>query len=55
MTSGANPTIMSYNASVVKIYDTTKRPVRYKKIKIFLYVHVHENGLAYYNGSVDEG
>jgi hypothetical protein len=33
--SGANPTIVSYNASVVKFYNTTNSTAGFFKIKIF--------------------
>jgi hypothetical protein len=32
LASGANPTILSYNASVVKIYNATNSIARLKKI-----------------------
>jgi hypothetical protein len=31
---GANPTILSYNASAVKIYSATSNTVRFEKQKI---------------------
>jgi hypothetical protein len=34
---GANPTILSYNASVEKIYNTTSSLVRFENKNIFLY------------------
>jgi hypothetical protein len=34
---GANPTIASYNASAVKIYDATSSLVRFENKNIFLY------------------
>jgi hypothetical protein len=46
MQSGANPTIVSYNASVIKIYNSTNSLVRFEKKNIF------ENALAYYNSGV---
>jgi hypothetical protein len=49
MQTGANPTISSYSASVVKIYNTTSSLVQFEK-KIF-YSAV-KNALAYYNDGV---
>jgi hypothetical protein len=34
----ANPTITSYNASAVKIYNTTNSPVRFENKNIFFYI-----------------
>jgi hypothetical protein len=42
---GTNPTTMSYNASVVKIYNATSSLVRLKNKNIFIYF---KNALAYY-------
>jgi hypothetical protein len=33
---GANPTIVSYNAIVVKIYNATSSLARFEQIKIFI-------------------
>jgi hypothetical protein len=34
---GANPTIVCYNASAVKIYNATSSLVRFENINIFIY------------------
>jgi hypothetical protein len=44
---GANPTIMSFNASAVKIYNVTSSIV---KTKIFSFTQ--KNALAYHNAGV---
>jgi hypothetical protein len=45
--SGANPAIVNYSVSVVKIYNTTCSLVRFEKEKYFL--RFCKNALAYYN------
>jgi hypothetical protein len=46
---GANPTIASYNVSVVKIYSATNSMVRFR-IKIIL--PLYKNALAYFDAGV---
>jgi hypothetical protein len=46
---GANPTIASYNASVVKIYSAVNSMARFRLKIIFLRF---KNSLAYYNAGV---
>jgi hypothetical protein len=41
---GANPTTVSYNASVVKIYNATSSLVRFENKIVFIYVR--KNALA---------
>jgi hypothetical protein len=36
--AGANPTTVSYNASVVKIYNATNSLVRFENKNIFIYL-----------------
>jgi alpha-amylase/alpha-mannosidase (GH57 family) len=48
--AGPNPTIIRYNARVVKIYNTTGSLVRFEIKKIFS--SSLKNGLAYYNACV---
>jgi hypothetical protein len=45
-TTGANPTIASYNASVVIFYNATDSLARFENKIIFFYF---KNALAYYN------
>jgi hypothetical protein len=45
VTARANPTIVSYNASAVKIYSATSILVRFEK-------NVLKNALAYHNAGV---
>jgi hypothetical protein len=47
---GANPTTVSYNASVVKIYNAAGSLVRFENKKIFS--STLKNALAYYNAGV---
>jgi hypothetical protein len=47
--AGANPTIASYNASVVNFYNATSSLVRFKNKTVFFY---YKNALAYYNAGV---
>jgi hypothetical protein len=47
---GANPTIVSYNTCVLKIYNVTRSLVRLKTKKYFL---LRENDLAYYSAGVE--
>jgi hypothetical protein len=46
---GANPKIVSCNASAVKIYNSTSSLVRYENEKLSSFL---KNALAYYNFSV---
>jgi hypothetical protein len=46
---GANPTIVSYNASTVKIYNATSNLDRFKTKMIS---HTLKNALAYFNAGV---
>jgi hypothetical protein len=46
---GANPTIPSYNASVVKIYSAVNSMARFRLKIVFLQF---KNSLAYYNAGV---
>jgi hypothetical protein len=39
-TPGANPTIVSYNASAVKFYNTTSSLVRFENKTIFFYFEI---------------
>jgi hypothetical protein len=48
--SGANPTIMSYNASAVKIYNPTSSIVRFQNKDILFYNE--KNALSLYNAGV---
>jgi hypothetical protein len=43
----ANPTVVIYSASAVKIYNGTSSQVRFENRKFFL--HKMKNALAYYN------
>jgi hypothetical protein len=45
LTIGPNPTIMSYNASAVKIYNFTSSLVRFESKIIFLYLHAFKKTL----------
>jgi hypothetical protein len=47
---GANPTIVNYDASAVKIYNATSSLVRFKNKKRFF--STLKNGLAYSNAGV---
>jgi hypothetical protein len=47
---GANPTIVSYNASAVKIYNATSNLVRFENKNCFQLLP--KNGLAYYSAGV---
>jgi hypothetical protein len=47
--SGANPTIVSCNASVVKFYTAPKSTGRFYNINYFPY---YKNALAYYGAGV---
>jgi hypothetical protein len=49
MRPGANPTTVSYNVSVVKIYNSTNNLLRFE-IKKFS--STFKNALAYYNAVV---
>jgi hypothetical protein len=44
--------IVSYNASIVKIYNATINLVRFEKKNIFFYIHTMKNALACYNDGV---
>jgi hypothetical protein len=46
VTPGANPTIVSYNASAVEIHNATSSLVRFEGKNIFLYIE--ETALVYY-------
>jgi hypothetical protein len=46
---GANPTIASYNASVVNFYNATDNLARFESKNILFYF---ENAVAYYNAGV---
>jgi hypothetical protein len=48
--SGPNPTIASYNASVVNFYNATGSIVRFINKNIFFFYS--KNALAYYNAGV---
>jgi hypothetical protein len=48
-TTGANPTIASYNASVVNFYNATDSLACFENKIIFLYL---KNALVYYNAGV---
>jgi hypothetical protein len=48
--SGPNPTIASYNASVVNFYNATDSLVCFENKKYFLLIW--KNALAYYNAGV---
>jgi hypothetical protein len=48
--SGPNPTIVSYNASAVKIYNATGNLLRFENKKMFS--STLKNALAYYNAGV---
>jgi hypothetical protein len=50
MNSGANPTIASYNASVVNFYNATDSLASFENKIIFFYNE--RNDLAYYNAGV---
>jgi hypothetical protein len=47
---GANPTIASYNASVVNFYNATGSLVNFKNKNMFFFYS--KNTLAYYNAGV---
>jgi hypothetical protein len=47
---GANPTIASYNASVVKFYNATGSLARFENKNIFF--SSLKNAIAYYNAGV---
>jgi hypothetical protein len=49
---GANPTSASYNASVVKEYNTTSRLLRFENQNIYFNQYILENALAHYNAGV---
>jgi hypothetical protein len=49
LTPGANPTIVSYNTSVVTIYSAVNSMARFRLKNIFL---LFKNSLAYYNAGV---
>jgi hypothetical protein len=51
--SGPNPTIASYNASVVNFYNATGSIVRFINKNIFFFYS--KNALAYYNAGVVVG
>jgi hypothetical protein len=42
--SGAHPTIVSYNASAVKIHNAASSLVRFEKM---FFLHILKNALAY--------
>jgi hypothetical protein len=48
--SGANPTTLCYNASVVKIYNATGSLVRFEEKNSFF--HFEKHALSYYNAGV---
>jgi hypothetical protein len=48
---GANPSIASYNASVVKFYNATGSLARFENKKIIFYSTL-KNALAYYNAGI---
>jgi hypothetical protein len=50
--SGANPSTVSYNASVVKIYIAKGSLMRFENKNIFFYVPTLKNAQAYYNAGV---
>jgi hypothetical protein len=50
MNTGANPTIVSYNASAVNIYNATSSLARSENKNIFFCIR--KNALAYYSAGV---
>jgi hypothetical protein len=47
----AIPTVVSYNASTIKIYNATSSLVRFENKKVFFHFE-RNNALAYYNAAL---